>query len=62
MAARVHEGRTVASKVGVYVADFVYIRDGRKIIEDYKGAITDLAAWKVRHMAAQGQPVKLTGG
>ena len=47
-------------RVGAYVADFVYLRDGDTIIEDVKGgAITDLAVWKVRHMAAQGQPVKL---
>lgn len=60
MAARTIDGRTVASKVGQYIADFVYERDGEEIIEDFKGGITDLAAWKVRHMAAMGKPVKLT--
>lgn len=60
MAARLLEGRTVQAKVGQYVADFVYMRDGEKVIEDFKGALTDLAAWKLRHMAAQGMPVKLT--
>lgn len=47
-------------KVGAYVADFVYMKDGEQVIEDCKGnAITDLAVWKIRHMAAQGTPVKL---
>lgn len=49
-----------AEKVGEYVADFVYFnKEGEQIIEDYKGGITDLASWKIRHMAAQGQPVKI---
>lgn len=52
-------------KVGEYVADFVYSDPARGgvIIEDYKGgAITDLAAFKLRFMAAQGQPVTISGG
>jgi len=60
MAARVIEGRTVEAKVGRYVADFTYTENGKRVIEDFKGGITDLAAWKVRHMAAMGLPVKLT--
>lgn len=53
-----NDGKPV--KVGEYVADFVYQRDGARVIEDAKGdAITDLASWKVRHMAAQGTPVNL---
>ena len=47
------------AKVGEYWADFVYMRDGARVIEDFKGAITDLAAWKLRHMAAQGMPVTI---
>ncbi len=47
-------------KVGEYVADYVYMRDGKQVVEDFKGAITDLAQWKLRHMAAQGMPVKIT--
>lgn len=47
------------AKVGEYWADFVYMRDGVRVIEDFKGAITDLAAWKLRHMAAQGMPVTI---
>lgn len=46
-------------KVGEYWSDFSYIRDGVKVIEDVKGPITDLAQWKLRHMAAQGQPVQI---
>ena len=61
MAARQLDGRTVASKVGQYVADFTYHRDGEDVIEDFKGGITDLAAWKIRHMEAMGFKVKLTG-
>lgn len=62
MAARSVDGKTVAAKVGRYVADFVYLRDGQQVIEDFKGGITDLAAWKLRHMEAMGFPVKLTKG
>lgn len=44
--------------VGHYIADFVYQRDGAQVIEDAKGsAVTDIAAWKLRHMEAQGSPV-----
>lgn len=47
-------------RVGRYIADFTYVENGRLIIEDVKGgAITDLSAWKIRHMEAQGKPVKL---
>jgi hypothetical protein len=61
MAARVLAGRVVAAKVGRYVADFVYLRDGEEVIEDYKGATVDpLAAWKLRHMEAMGKPVKIS--
>lgn len=60
MAARVVQGRTVAARVGYYVADFTYMRDGQQVIEDFKGGITELAAWKLRHMEAMGLPVKLT--
>lgn len=48
-------------KVATYIADFVYIRteDGARVIEDFKGAMTDVAALKLRWMAAQGQPVQI---
>ena len=41
-------------KVGEYWSDFSYVRDGQEVIEDVKGdVLTDLAAWKVRHVEAQ---------
>jgi len=62
MAARRIDGHLVEAKVGRYIADFQYVRDGETVIEDYKGAAIDpLAAWKLRHMEAMGLPVKLTG-
>lgn len=63
MAACRVEGRLVENKVGYYVADFTYTRDGKEIIEDYKGAAIDpVAALKLRWMEAMGKPVKLVGG
>lgn len=63
MAAREIDGRTVAVKVGQYVADFTYTRDGEDVIEDFKGsAMTDVAALKLRWMAGMGKPVRLTSG
>lgn len=49
------------AKVGEYWADFVYFRceDGERVIEDYKGALTDVAALKLRWMAAMGSPVTI---
>ncbi len=49
----------VAVKVAVYIADFVYQRDGETIREDFKGALTDVAALKLRWMAGQGMPVTI---
>lgn len=54
-----HRADGVGVKVGEYWADFVYLRDGQQVIEDFKGAITDVAAWKLRHMTAQGLPVTI---
>lgn len=49
-------------KVCDYVADFTYRKDGALVVEDCKGgAITDVAALKLRWFHAQyGTPVKLT--
>ena len=47
-------------KVAAYVADFVYLRDGAQVIEDFKGALTDVAALKLRWMAGMGLPVLIT--
>lgn len=53
--------RGLPVEVGKYIADFTYDRDGEYIIEDFKGAITDLASWKLRHVFAEyGVRVKLT--
>lgn len=51
-------GRPV--KVAAYVADFVYKREGAQVIEDFKGALTDVAALKLRWMAGMGLPVLIT--
>jgi hypothetical protein len=49
-----------ATKIGDYVADFVYLdAKGGRIIEDAKGVLTDICRWKLAHMAAQGDPVEL---
>lgn len=47
-------------KVGEYIADFCYVEDGRQVIEDFKGAMTDVAALKIRWMEAMSLPVKIT--
>lgn len=39
--------------VGHYVADFVYVDDGERVIEDAKGVVTQLYAWKRRHVLAE---------
>lgn len=46
-------------RLGDYVADFVYSRDGSQVIEDAKGVLTPMARWKIKHMAAQGDTVSL---
>ena len=63
MAAHRLNGALVENKVAQYVADFTYTRDGKEIIEDYKGgAIDPVAALKLKWMEAMGKPVKLVGG
>lgn len=56
-----HRADGRGQKVGTYIADFVYHRDGAQVIEDVKshGIIDPLAAWKLRHMEAQGLPVQV---
>lgn len=55
----------VPVKVGVYVADFVYRRDGVRVIEDVKGRrkasfVADpVAKLKLEWMAAMGNPVTI---
>ena len=44
----------LAVTIGHLVADFDYNDvDGKRVIEDVKGLITDLASWKIRHVKAQ---------
>jgi hypothetical protein len=39
------------SKVGDYRADFTYVRDGKLVVEDFKGApLTPMYRWKRKHM------------
>lgn len=46
--------------IGNYVADFVYHRQGKRVIEDVKGKATDLFNWKAKHFAAQyGQEIEV---
>ena len=53
----------LAEKIGVAVIDFEYDQDGKRVLEDVKGLITDLAKWKFRHIKTQyGIPVLLTKG
>ncbi len=58
-----HRPDGTAAKVGEYIADFCYDRvdTGAHVIEDVKsdGVMSDLASWKLRHMAAQGLPVSI---
>ena len=49
----------VGVKVGRYIADFQYFRDGQRIIEDAKGAISPEAQLKLRWMAGMGMPVTI---
>lgn len=58
-----HRADGTAAKVADYIADFVYfdVEAGQRVIEDVKsaGVMSDVAALKLRHMAAQGMPVKI---
>ena len=47
--------------IGRYIADFeIAKRDGELIVEDVKGIVTPLAAWKLKHFEAQyGFPVTI---
>jgi len=40
-------------KVGKYVADFVYIENGRQVVEDAKGVRTALYQWKRKHFESE---------
>ena len=46
------------ARVGRYIADFTYIENGRKVVEDAKGVRTPLYQWKRRHFEIQyGMPI-----
>lgn len=45
------------AKIATYVADFVYLRDGQRVIEDAKGKQTAIFRRSAAHMAAQGDAV-----
>ena len=55
-----HRADGLGVKVGEYIADFCYTENGKQVIEDFKGALTDAAALKLRWMEAQGLPVTVT--
>lgn len=40
-------------KIGSYIADFGYWKDGERIIEDVKGFATPLYRWKKKHFETE---------
>lgn len=52
----------LATKFAEYVADYVYVENGQRVIEDHKArsGISPEAALKLRCMEAAGNTVKLT--
>ncbi|MGE3583058.1 MAG: DUF1064 domain-containing protein [Hyphomonadaceae bacterium] len=50
-------------KVATFVADFVYTRDGERVVEDVKGYLTDMYRLKRRWMLAEyGIAIEEIGG
>lgn len=49
----VFPGDASGQPIGIYRADFSYVRDGVRIVEDVKGFDTPLSRWKRRHVLAQ---------
>src|SRR5436309_8286712 len=41
------------ARVGRYIADFTYIENGRKVVEDAKGVRTALYQWKRKHFESE---------
>ena len=39
--------------IGVYIADFYYVSEGKIVVEDVKGFRTPLYRWKKKHFEAQ---------
>lgn len=40
-------------RLGYYEADFSYLEDGQRVIEDCKGVLTPLYRWKKKHLKAE---------
>ncbi len=54
-----HRADGLGVKVGEYIADYVYEEKGEIVIADFKGAMTDVAALKLRWMESMGLPVRI---
>lgn len=39
--------------IGSYVCDFLYLENGKKVVEDCKGLPTPIYRWKKKHLKAQ---------
>ena len=46
-------------KIATYIADFVYLKAGQRVIEDAKGKQTPVFRRSAAHMAAQGDVITL---
>lgn len=48
--------------IGFYIADFAYYENGLLTVEDFKGIITPLARWKIKHFEDEYRvKVRITG-
>jgi len=45
--------------IGSYVCDFLYMENGKKVVEDCKGVQTDLYRWKKKHFNIQYHPLAI---
>lgn len=54
-----HRADGLGVKVGEYIADYVFERDGEIVIADYKSLVAPEAALKLRWMQAMGLPVEV---
>lgn len=54
-----HRADGIGVKVGTYIADYVFERDGEIVIADYKSLVAPEAALKLRWMQAMGLPVEV---
>lgn len=50
------------TRIGSYIADFTYEENGMQITEDFKGFLTPLAKWMLKHFEAEySTKIRLTG-